>query len=235
VGIAVTLLTVVLARLAPVLIMPLFYRFTPIGEGSLKERILRLCVDAGVRIDGIFSFNLSKNTRKANAAFTGIGRSRRIILGDTLVRDFSEEEIETVFAHELGHYRFGHIRKGIAAGTLLTFTGLFAASLLYAWSLTLFGYASPADLGALPMLAVWLSLFGLVTSPLGNLLSRRHEREADRYAVASTGKREAFVSALRKLGAMNLADPDPHPLVEFLFYSHPPITKRIRAVEAGPG
>lgn len=234
-GIAVTLISVVLARLAPVLIMPIFYRFTPIAEGTLRERILRLCAEAGVRIEGIFSFNLSKNTKKANAAFTGIGRAKRIILGDTLIRDFSEEEIETVFAHELGHYRFGHIRKAIAAGTVSTFAGMFVTSLLYGWSVAAIGFTGLADLGALPLLAIWLFLFGLVTSPIGNMLSRRHERQADAYAVRSTGKRDAFVSALRKLGTMNLADPEPHPLVEFLFYSHPPIAKRIQAVESWQG
>lgn len=233
-GGAVTLISVVLARLAPVLIMPIFYRFTPINEGTLKERIVRLCAEAGVRIEGIFSFDLSKNTKKANAAFTGIGRAKRIILGDTLVREFSEEEIEAVFAHELGHYRYGHIRKAIAAGTVSTFAGLFAASQLYSWSVAEFGFTGLADLGALPLIAIWLTLFGLVTSPMGNMLSRRHERQADAYAVEATGKREAFISALRKLGTMNLADPSPHPLVEFFFYSHPPIAKRIRAVASGP-
>ena len=232
VSIVLTLLTVVLARLGPVVIMPLFYRFTPIGEGSLRERIVRLCDEAGVRIEGIFSFDLSKNTKKANAAFTGIGRAKRILLGDTLVREFSEEEIETVFAHELGHERFGHIRVGMLIGTVSTFAGLFLASRLYAWSVTALGFSSLADLGALPLLAIWLSLFGLVTAQIGNMISRRHERQEDAYAVRSTGKQEAFVSALRKLGAMNLADPEPHPLVEFLFYSHPPIAKRIRAVES---
>ncbi|MEW6511139.1 MAG: M48 family metallopeptidase [Bacteroidota bacterium] len=232
VGAVLTLLTVVLARLAPVLIMPIFYRFTPLGEGSLKDRIMQLCDEAGVQVNGIFAFDLSKNTRKANAAFTGIGRSRRIILGDTLVKQFSEDEIETVFAHELGHYRFGHIRKGIAMGTLSTFAGLFIAAHLYGWSAGALGYAGITDLGALPLLGIWLSLFGMATSPLGHALSRRHERQADAYAVTTTGKREAFVSALRKLGTMNLADPDPHPLVELLFYSHPTIARRIRAVES---
>jgi STE24 endopeptidase len=233
VGIALTLVSIVLVRIAPVLIMPLFYRFTPLVDGTLKERILRLCESAGVRVEGIFSFNLSKNTRKANAAFTGIGRSRRIILGDTRVRNFSEEEIETVFAHELGHYRFGHIRAGIVTGTLSTFAGLYIASRLYEWSAAALHFPSMTDLAALPLLAIWLSLFGLLTSPLGNMISRHHERQADAYAVHTTGKRDAFVAALRKLSDMNLADPAPHPLVEFLFYSHPPIAKRIRALEHG--
>jgi STE24 endopeptidase len=230
-SIMLTFLSVVLARLGPILIMPLFYRFTPLVDGPLKERILRLCEGAGVRIEGVFSFDLSKNTKKANAAFTGIGRAKRIILGDTLVREFTEEEIETVFAHELGHYRFGHIRTGILIGTISTFVGMFIAARLYASLAQALGFASIADIAALPLLAITLTLYSLVVSPIGNLLSRRHERQADAFAVRSTGKRDAFVSALRKLSRMNLADPDPHPLVEFLFYSHPPIPKRIRAIE----
>ncbi|HTY57452.1 MAG TPA: M48 family metallopeptidase [Bacteroidota bacterium] len=233
VGTALTLLSVALARVAPVLLMPLFYRFTPIADGSLKERIVGLCERAGVRVEGVFSFNLSKNTKKANAAFTGIGRSRRIILGDTLIRGFSEDEIETVFAHELGHYRFGHIRTGMIAGAVSTFAGLYVAARLYEASIATLHFSSPTDLAALPLLAIWLGLFGLLTSPLGNMISRHHERQADAYAVRTTGKRDAFASALRKLSATNLADPSPHPLVEFMFYSHPPVAKRIRALDTG--
>ena len=184
-------------------------------------------------MEGIFSFDLSKNTRKANAAFTGLGRSRRIILGDTLVKNFSVEEIETVFAHELGHYRFGHIRSGIVTGTISTFAGLFVAARLYEASAAALGFPSPTDLAALPLLAIWLSVFGLVTSPIANMISRRHEKQADAYAVRTTGKRDAFASALRKLSDMNLADPAPHPFVVFMFYSHPPVTKRIQALGTG--
>lgn len=231
VGIALTALTVVLARLAPVIIMPLFYKFTPISEGSLRDRIMHLCSEAGLRVEGVFTFDLSKNTKKANAGFTGIGKSKRIILGDTLVREFTEEEIETVFAHELGHYTHHHISIGIVVGIVSTFAGLGVTALLYAMSIQWLGYSAPTELAALPLLAIWLSLFGLVTSPLGNMLSRHHERQADRYAVVTTGNKAAFISALRRLEAMNLADPQPHPVVEFLFYSHPPIAKRILAAE----
>ena len=229
---AVTLLSVVLARLAPVLIMPLFYKFTPIENGSLKEKILRLCSNAGLRIEGIFSFDLSKNTQKANAGFTGIGKSKRIILGDTLVKEFTENEIETVFAHELGHYKFHHILIGILLGSVSTFMGLFVTAQLFERSITSFGFSSITDIAALPLLPLWLSLFGLVTVPLGNVISRHHERQADSYAVRATGNKHAFVAALRKLASTNLADADPHPLVEFLFYSHPSISKRINMVES---
>ncbi len=227
-----TLLSVVLARIAPVVILPLFYKFVPLEEGTLKERILNLCTTAGIRINGIFTFNLSKNTKKANAGFAGIGRARRIILADTLVDDFTEEEIETVFAHEMGHYVHRHILQGILAGAASTFISLFLAAQLYQWSVTELGFSSVTQLAALPLLALWLSLLGLVFSPLGNILSRHHERQADTYAVRTTGKRDAFVAALRRLASMNLADPEPHPLVELLFYTHPPMAKRIRFLES---
>jgi STE24 endopeptidase len=124
-----------------------------------------------------------------------------------------------------------HIGIGIAISIVSTFLGLYITSLLYSWSLGLFGFSSITELAALPLLALWISLFGLVTSPIGNSISRRHERAADTYAVQKTGKKEAFASALRKLASTNLADANPHPLVEFLFYSHPSIAKRVRMVE----
>ncbi len=222
--------SVVFARVVPIIIMPLFYKFTPLEDHSLKEAIAKLCHDAGIRFDGIFSFNMSKNTKKANAGFTGIGRSKRIILGDTLLKDFTQEEIETVFAHELGHYRYRHIIVGMAVGILSTFVGLFVTSRLYLWSMPWFGFTAMTDPAALPLLGLWLTVFGLVTSPFGNILSRKHEREADIYAVRTTRNKPAFISALRKLAQTNLADPAPHPLVEFLFYSHPSIARRIAMV-----
>ena len=232
-GIVITLFAVVMARLAPIILFPLFYTFTPLADGQLKERITRLCNATGVMFRGIFTFNLSKNTKKANAGFTGIGKARRIILGDTLIDGFTEEEIETVFAHELGHYVHHHILTGMITGTVATFLGLFVASRLYLWSLHEAGFASPTNLAALPLLVIWLSLFGLASSPIGNILSRRRERQADRYAVQTTHNPDAYVSALRKLADMNLADPDPHPLIEFFFYSHPSIEHRVRAVAGG--
>jgi STE24 endopeptidase len=232
VGCATTLISVVLTRVAPVLILPLFYTFRPVENGTLKDRILGLCDRAGLHVGGIFAFNLSKNTRKANAGFTGIGKSRRIVLGDTLLREFSEEEIETVFAHELGHYYHRHIRTGILVGTLSTFLGLAVTARLYEWSSAALGFQTLTDLGALPLLGIWLSLFAVFTSPVGNAISRRHERQADTYAVNATGNPAAFASALRKIATQNLSDVEPHPLIEFLFYSHPSIRRRLAAVEA---
>lgn len=231
--VAVTLFVVSigLSRIAPIVILPLFYTLTPLKESPLKDRILSLTRSTKMIVEGIYSFNLSKTTKKANAAFTGIGRSKRILLGDTLIGNFTEEEIETVFAHELGHYSHGHIWKGILTGTASIFAGLYLTSLAYAHSLDWFGFSSITQLAALPLLTLWLGVYSLFTTPIGNILSRKHEFEADRYAVARTKNLPAFVSTMNKLAEMNLADRTPHPLIEFLFYSHPSIEKRIRAAE----
>ncbi len=231
VGVALFLLSVLLARLAPVLVFPLFFKFKALEENVLKERIIALCEKVGMRVSGVYVFNMSKNTKKANAAFTGIGTSRRILIGDTLIANCTDDEIELVVAHELGHFSHRHLRTMILLGALSTFGGLFGAAALYTATLSWFGFASMETIAALPLLAVWLSLFSLVTGPFSNVVSRAHERQADRFAVALTGKKEAFIAALRKLGRINLADPAPHPWVEFLFYSHPSIERRIRLLE----
>ncbi|MCI0708349.1 MAG: M48 family metallopeptidase [Ignavibacteriae bacterium] len=223
--------SVVLARLSPTLIFPLFYKFKPIEDGGLKSKIIALCEKVGMRVEGVFVFNLSKNTKKANAAFAGIGKSKRIILGDTLVANFTDEEIETVFAHELGHYKLKHIRTMMVIGTISTFLGLYLTAALYQTSLAWFGFSSLDQIAALPLLTLWLGVYSLVTSPLSNAMSRKHERQADRYAVELTSNKQAFSNALLKLAKTNLADTSPHPLVEFLFYSHPSIEKRVRFVE----
>jgi len=231
VGAILFLVTVVLARLAPVLIFPLFYRFVPIQDGTLKEKILSLCARVGIRVEGIFTFDLSKTTKKANAAFTGIGKSKRIVLGDTLVQNFSDDEIETIFAHELGHYKMRHGWVMLAIGTLSSFLGLFLTAQAYSISLSWFGFVRPDQVAALPLLTLWLGVYSLVSSPLSNHVSRANEYAADRYAVRTTLNKEAFMNALQKLARMNLAETSPPPIVEFLFHSHPSIEKRILAIE----
>jgi len=231
VSVALFFFSVILARLAPILIMPLFYKFKPLEEGTLKEHIVNLCKNAGMKVEGVFTFDMSKNTKKANAGFTGIGKSKRIILGDTLMEKFTNDEIETVFAHELGHYKHGHIWKGVIIGTIGIFLGLFITTQLYHSSLSIFGFQRIDDIAALPLLTLWLALFGLVTSPLTNIISRKYEYQADRYAVETTKNFTAFVSSMKKLADMNLADVAPNPIVEFLFYSHPSIEKRIKMSE----
>ena len=227
-GMFLFLISVVFGRLAPTLIMPIFYKFKPIQNESLNERIMNLSKKAGVTIQGIFTFDMSKNTKKANAAFTGMGKSKRIILGDTLVDKFNEDEIEVVFAHEMGHYTKKHIAKLVTVSTVLTFAGLYIVSLLYKSSLNYFGFENVYDIAAIPLLFLYFSLYGLVTSPITNILSRKFEWEADSYALETTRNKSAFITAMEKLADQNLADRKPNEIIEFLFHSHPSIEKRVQ-------
>jgi STE24 endopeptidase len=229
-AILIFIISVILGRIAPVLIFPLFYKITPFEDEELKERIKILGEDAGIKVENIYKFNMSKNTKKANAAFTGLGKSKRILLGDTLLENFSKDEIETVIAHELGHYKKKHIIKNIIIGTISSFLTLFIIAYLYEKSLVWFGFSSIAQIAALPLLSLWGMLIGIIQTPLSNLLSRKHEYEADEYAIIATGKPDEFISTLKKLIDQNLGDKNPHPFVEWFFYSHPSIKKRIGAL-----
>jgi len=226
-GIFIFFFSVIIGRIAPVLIMPLFYKFKPIENESLKRRISDLCEKANVKIKGIFVFDMSKNTKKANAAFTGLGKSKRIILGDTLIEKFSEEEIEVVFAHEIGHYKKKHIYKLMTFSTIMTFAGLYITSVLYSNSLAYFKFNSIYEIAALPLMALLLSLYGLITTPISNFLSRKYEWQADTFALDTSLNREAFISSMEKLAVHNLADKTPNKIIEFLFHSHPSLSKRI--------
>jgi len=225
------LVSVILARIVPVFILPLFYKITPIENEELKKRITKLAEDAGIKVENVYKFDMSKNTKKANAAFTGIGKSKRILLGDTLLEKYSDDEIETVIAHELGHYKRKHIIKNIIIGTVSSFLTLFLISFFYQFSLKWFGFAAIAKIAALPLLSLWAMIIGLIQTPLSNLLSRKFEYEADEYAISSTGKADAFKATLEKLTEQNLGDKEPHPLVEWYFYSHPSIKNRLSAID----
>ena len=230
-AIVLFLVSVILARVVPVFILPLFYKITPIDDEDLKGRINSLAKDAGIKVENVYKFDMSKNTKKANAAFTGIGKSKRILLGDTLLENYTKDEIETVIAHELGHYKKKHIIKNIVIGTIASFLTLFIISVLYNISIQWFGFDKITIVAALPLLSIWIMLIGLIQTPLTNILSRKYEYEADEYAITSTGKPVSFESTLNKLTEQNLGDKDPHPFVEWFFYSHPSIKNRISALE----
>ena len=223
-------ISVVLSQIFPILIFPIFYKVTPIEDKTLKEKIKSLGQKAGINVENIYKFNMSKNTKKANAAFTGLGKTKRIILGDTFLDSYSTEEIETVIAHELGHYKKKHIVKNIFIGTASSFLTLFIIALLYQNSLSWFGFDSITQVAALPLLALWSMLIGIIQTPLGNILSRKFEYEADEYAVIETKNPLAFKNTLEKLTDQNLGDKEPHPFVEWFFYSHPSIKNRIDAI-----
>jgi len=224
---------VILANLAPVLLMPLFNKFIPLGEehADLAERLLQLAKRSGTFVKGVFKFDMSKRTKQANAGLTGLGNTRRIIIGDTLLNKFTSDEIETIMAHELGHQVNRDIPLGIIFGSITTLVGLYLASVGLNWGVRTFGFSSTADIAAFPLFLIVLGLYGLLTMPLENGFSRWRERRADQYALSLTHNGIAYASALKRLANQNLADADPEPWVEWLLYSHPAIGKRIAMAE----
>ncbi|MBK9210077.1 MAG: M48 family metallopeptidase [Anaerolineales bacterium] len=221
--------SVLISNLAPILIMPLFNKYVPLGDEhkELADRLMKLAERANTKVRGVFKFDMSKRTKSANAALTGIGNTRRIILGDTLINEFSLDEIETVLAHELGHQVHKDIPLFIAFGTFTTTIGFYLASLGMNWVVGYFGFSSVSDPAAFPALMLILSIYGLLTSPLDNAISRWRENMADDYALSSTQKGEAFASAFTRLANQNLGEIDPEKWVVFMFYSHPPLGERI--------
>ncbi len=228
------LVSVVAGQLIPVLIMPLFYKIQPIENAELLERMSLLAAGTGLAISGVYRFDLSADTAKANAMLAGLGRTRRVLMGDTLLANFSPDEIEVIFAHEIGHHVFRLIRKMIAGGAIYTAVGFWVVDrLVMAW---VHATDPAADythfpVATLPLVMLVLTLFSLLLEPLQNAISRRFERQSDRYALERTGRREAYISAFEKLARLNKDDPSPHPLEVFWFHSHPPIAERLAVAE----
>lgn len=216
-----------LGQLFPVLIVPLFYRYSRVEKDSLKERIFRLVKRFRLPVENVYSLNLSKTTKKANAMFAGLGRTKRLVLSDTLIRDFTEEEIESVVAHELGHYKHHDIWHHLAFSAATSFVGFFLAFEIVKRLGPRLGFSGAEDLAAFPFLYLVFTLLGIVLTPLSHAYSRWREAEADRFSLEACGSR-GFIPAMEKLAKLNLADPEPHPLIEYWFYTHPPIAKRIR-------
>jgi STE24 endopeptidase len=195
------------------------------------NRLKKLAEGTRTQVQGVYQFDMSRRTKQANAALMGLGNTRRIILGDTLLSEFTPDEIETVLAHEFGHHVHKDIPLGIAVGTLMTLGGLYLASLGLNWGVRAMGFETVADIAAFPLFALVSALYGLVTLPLENAFSRWRERRADRYALEVTRKGTVYASALVRLANQNLADVEPEAWVEFLLYSHPALGKRIRMAQ----
>ena len=228
-AIAFTVVLVLLAQLAPVVLLPLFYTITPLTRDELRERLVALADKAGTRIAGIFEWRLSDRTKKANAALAGIGRTRRILLSDTLLAEHSDDEIEVILAHELAHHVYRDLWSAIAVETVLIALGCFTADLVLGVFATRLGLEGKGDVAALPLLVLAAGAVSLALMPVSNALSRAHERRADRYALTMTRNAPAFITAMKRLAAQNLAEEEPSRLVQVLFHSHPPITARIAA------
>jgi Zn-dependent protease with chaperone function len=224
-----TLILVVLAQLAPVLLLPIFYEVKPLSRDTLRERLLSLAERAGANVLGVFEWRLSDRTRKANAALAGIGRTRRILVSDTLLAEHSDDEIEVILAHELAHHVHHDIWTSLVLEAVLIALGFYladAALTAFADSLGLQGKADPAGL---PLLALSAGAVSLVLMPVANALSRAHERRADRYALNLTRNPHAFIAAMRRLAQQNLAEEAPSRVVRVLFATHPPTSDRIAA------
>jgi Zn-dependent protease with chaperone function len=218
---------ILLANLAPVLIFPLFFKFKPLENPALTERLINLSRRAGTRVKGVFEWKLSEKSRKANAALVGLGNTRRIILADTLLESFSEDEVEAVLAHELGHHVHRHIFQGMAVQGAGTFLGFYLADAALRRLTPYFGFRGISDFANLPLLALVITALSLVLLPAVNAHSRRMERQADEYALGAIPAPSAFVTSMEKLAELNLAERQPHPWIEFIFHSHPSIEKRV--------
>ncbi|MEA2116822.1 MAG: M48 family metallopeptidase [Thermodesulfobacteriota bacterium] len=230
---AVTVFILILQFLAPVLIMPLFNKFTPLEDGDLKNSITDYARAQQFAIKGIYTMDGSKRSTRLNAFFTGFGRFRRIVFFDTLVDKLNTGEIVSVLAHEMGHFKHKHIFKMMAASVLQM------GIMFYILSLFLGNQQLFAAFG-MEHISIYGSLFffGFLYTPVStllsiffNLFSRKHEYEADAWAVTSTGRVQELISGLKKLSVHNLSNLTPHPFNVFLNYSHPPVLQRIRAIE----
>jgi STE24 endopeptidase len=220
-------LLVLISKITPAVIVPLFYKTVPLKDQELADRLLALAGRCGVRVKRVFEIKLSKETNKANAAVVGLGRDRRILIGDTLLTLCSDDEIEAIFAHELGHIALHHTWKLLAGGGASFVIGSYLLYLVLGPSAVALGFQGPADIAAVPLLMLWIALFGFLSKPLQTAYSRHLEKQADLFILDKVEKPETLASALAKLADRNLADPDPSRIVEALFYTHPPIAKRI--------
>lgn len=221
------------AQIAPVILLPLFYKFEPLEREELKARLVRLSERAGTRVRGVYEWKLSEKSKKANAALTGLGATRRIILADTLLTNYSDEEIEAVLAHELGHHVHKHIPKSIAVQMAITFVGFWAANLILHYAVEqMHWFETLSDFANLPLLVLVSTLLSFMLMPVLNAYSRFNERQADRYCFQSISSVAPFISSMNKLAEQNLAERTPSKWVEWFFHSHPAITKRVAAAES---
>lgn len=226
-------LFVILAQIAPLILFPIFYKFEPLENDDLKQRLVKLSESAGTRVRGIYKWHLSEKSRKANAALTGLGATRRIILADTLLDHYSPEEIEAVLAHELGHHVHKHILKSIFVQAGITLFGFWAANYVLHLSIEQWAmFDTMSDFSNLPLLVLVSTVLSILLMPAMNAYSRFNERQADRYAFKTIRSVQPFITSMNKLAAQNLAERTPARWVEWLFHSHPAISRRVAAAEA---
>ena len=223
------LFSVLMAQTDPVVLFPIFFRFRVLNNEELTARLTRMCERAGARIRGVYEWKLSEKTKKANAALMGLGRTRRIVISDTLLETCNEDEIEAVLAHELGHHVYRHMWKAIAVQGAVTFFGFWCLKLAIRWAALDWKRYDQIDFANLPLMVLVVTAISVLLMPVMNAYSRFNERQADAYAWQTLGSVQAFCSAMEKLAVQNLAEREPARWVEILFHSHPAIGRRMRA------
>ncbi len=229
-----TALTVFIAAIAPVVFFPIFFKFEPLPDGELKDRLMRLSYRLGTYVQGAYIWKLGEKTVKANAALAGWGKTRRIIISDTLLEKHTDDEIEVVIAHELGHHVNNDIWRGIAVQTVLIFISMWAVNIALNAFSSAFGFSGEIDdFANLPLLGIVISVVTLIALPIANTYSRHRESAADDFAIRITGMRDEFVSAMQKLADQNFANRQPHWLIETAFHSHPSIARRVERARDG--
>jgi STE24 endopeptidase len=222
---------IVSTLIQPILIDPLFNRFEPLRDEQLRARIVALAAEAGIPGRNVYEVDKSKQTKKYNAYVSGFGASQRIVLWDTILAGMDDDELLFVMGHEMGHYRLGHIWKGIAFFSVLAFAVFFGCGVFMTWATRRFGprwgFRELHDLASMPLFAIALSLAGLVAQPMVNAYSRSIEREADTFGLEVTRLNDAAARAFVKLAAQNRSNPEPPLLLEWFQYSHPPVVQRV--------
>jgi STE24 endopeptidase len=220
-------LNFLLTFLAPLILIPVFFKCKRIPDDALRGRLVALARDMGIRVLDVYQIDFSRRTTKANAALTGIGATKRVLLSDTMQKTYTDDEIVVIAGHEYAHYRFRHIMKlilfsaaGTAAGAYLLFLGHPAVRAVT-------GFPDLGDPAAIPVICAYLTLLGFAGQPVLNALSRRFESDADALAIRATGLRGAFISAMEKLAGQNLSDRNPPAIIKWFFFSHPPVDQRI--------
>ena len=227
-------ISIFLAAIAPIVLMPIFFKFEPLPDGELKDRLMGLSEQLGTFVQGAYVWKLGDKTVKANAALAGWGKTRRIIISDTLIESHDPDEIEVIIAHELGHHVNGDIWRGIVVQIVIIFVSMWVIDLaLVAWSDLFRLDGTLHDYANLPLLALVSTVVGLIALPLANTYSRRRETAADDFAIETTNMRSEFISAMEKLGKLNLANSEPHPIIEMVLHSHPSVSRRIARARGG--
>lgn len=227
-----TVAAILLTNILPTVLLPLFYHLEPLGRADLRDRLIALARAQGVKAIGVYVWGLGEKTRKANAALVGLGRTRRILLSDTLLGEYSDDEIEVVLAHELAHHVHHDLWKAIALEAFIALAAAWGADMARRLFGPLFGFSGPQDLAAMPLHLVGAGFVSVVAVPLANAMSRRNERAADLFALRLTRRPAAFISAMKRLGAQNLAESRPSALTQVVFYTHPPVEERIARAQA---